>query len=94
MRYTDDRPNASLLGQRGVSYIDCGVSGGIWGKDNGYGLDPRCPWILIGQLTHRGPSVSQHDVQPMSEDVTPVVEPLQLALVCHDAEQVVRSSEG
>jgi 6-phosphogluconate dehydrogenase len=27
-----------LLGQRGVSYIDCGVSGGIWGKENGYGL--------------------------------------------------------
>ena len=37
-RYTDDRPNAALLGQRGVSYIDCGVSGGIWGKENGYGL--------------------------------------------------------
>jgi 6-phosphogluconate dehydrogenase len=37
-RYTEDRPNAALLGRRGVSYIDCGVSGGIWGKENGYGL--------------------------------------------------------
>src|SRR5690242_14684570 len=37
-RYTDDAPNAELLHAEGIGYVDCGVSGGIWGKDNGYGL--------------------------------------------------------
>jgi 6-phosphogluconate dehydrogenase len=37
-RYTDDRPNAELLDAKGVHYVDCGVSGGVWGKENGYGL--------------------------------------------------------
>jgi 6-phosphogluconate dehydrogenase len=34
-RYTDDEPNAVLLDQRGIGFVDCGVSGGIWGKENG-----------------------------------------------------------
>ena len=37
-RFSDDVPNAELLGAKGVGYLDCGVSGGIWGLDNGYGL--------------------------------------------------------
>jgi 6-phosphogluconate dehydrogenase len=37
-RYTDDEPNAALLAEKGVGYLDVGVSGGIWGKANGYGL--------------------------------------------------------
>jgi 6-phosphogluconate dehydrogenase len=37
-RYTDDAPNAKLLGDKGISYIDAGVSGGIWGLKEGYGL--------------------------------------------------------
>ena len=37
-RYTEDRPHADLLGQRGISFIDAGVSGGIWGLTEGYGL--------------------------------------------------------
>src|SRR6185295_3928364 len=37
-RYTDDAPNAALLDEKGIGYVDCGVSGGIWGKENGYGL--------------------------------------------------------
>jgi 6-phosphogluconate dehydrogenase len=37
-RYTDDAPNAALLAEKGIGYADCGVSGGIWGKENGYGL--------------------------------------------------------
>jgi 6-phosphogluconate dehydrogenase len=37
-RYTDDPVNAELLDAHGIGYVDCGVSGGIWGKDNGYGL--------------------------------------------------------
>jgi 6-phosphogluconate dehydrogenase len=37
-RFTDDFENAKLLGEKRVGYVDCGVSGGIWGLDNGYGL--------------------------------------------------------
>lgn len=37
-RFSDDAPNAEILGAKGVGYLDCGVSGGIWGLDNGYGL--------------------------------------------------------
>jgi 6-phosphogluconate dehydrogenase len=37
-RYTDDGPNAALLDEKGIGYLDVGVSGGVWGKANGYGL--------------------------------------------------------
>ncbi len=37
-QYTDDQPHAAELGQLGIGYLDCGVSGGIWGLENGYGL--------------------------------------------------------
>lgn len=37
-RYTEDRPHADLLGARGIGFIDAGVSGGIWGLAEGYGL--------------------------------------------------------
>ncbi|WP_285500394.1 phosphogluconate dehydrogenase (NAD(+)-dependent, decarboxylating) [Actinokineospora sp. NBRC 105648] len=37
-RYTDDKVNAELLAGKGIGYLDCGVSGGVWGKENGYGL--------------------------------------------------------
>lgn len=37
-RYTEDGPHAKLLGDKGVSFIDAGVSGGVWGLTEGYGL--------------------------------------------------------
>jgi 6-phosphogluconate dehydrogenase len=37
-RFTDDTNNAELLAGKGIGYLDCGVSGGVWGKDNGYAL--------------------------------------------------------
>ena len=37
-RWTDDSLHAARLAEHGVGYLDCGVSGGVWGKDNGYGL--------------------------------------------------------
>ena len=37
-KYTDDAINAELLAAKGIQYIDCGVSGGVWGLENGYGL--------------------------------------------------------
>ncbi len=36
--YTEDQRNAELLARTGIGYLDCGVSGGVWGRDNGYGL--------------------------------------------------------
>jgi 6-phosphogluconate dehydrogenase len=36
--YTEDRENARRLGARKIGFIDAGVSGGIWGLQNGYGL--------------------------------------------------------
>jgi 6-phosphogluconate dehydrogenase len=37
-KFDNDGPRADRLGARGIGYLDCGVSGGIWGKDNGYAL--------------------------------------------------------
>lgn len=37
-RFTDDFENAKLLAEKQIGYVDCGVSGGIWGLENGYGL--------------------------------------------------------
>ncbi|HLT12447.1 MAG TPA: decarboxylating 6-phosphogluconate dehydrogenase [Micromonosporaceae bacterium] len=37
-RYTDDEPRARQLAERGIRYVDCGVSGGVWGRQYGYGL--------------------------------------------------------
>ena len=37
-RWTDDRHHADVLRDRRVRYLDCGVSGGVWGGTEGYGL--------------------------------------------------------
>jgi 6-phosphogluconate dehydrogenase len=37
-RYTDDREHAAHLRPHGIGYVDAGVSGGVWGLDNGYAL--------------------------------------------------------
>ncbi|MEU4801481.1 phosphogluconate dehydrogenase (NAD(+)-dependent, decarboxylating) [Actinosynnema sp. NPDC023587] len=37
-RFTDDSKNAEALDAKGVAYVDAGVSGGVWGLENGYGL--------------------------------------------------------
>jgi 6-phosphogluconate dehydrogenase len=37
-KFTDDTVNAAALAARGIHFLDCGVSGGIWGLENGYGL--------------------------------------------------------
>jgi 6-phosphogluconate dehydrogenase len=37
-RFTEDFKNAELLAAKGIDYIDVGVSGGVWGLENGYGL--------------------------------------------------------
>jgi 6-phosphogluconate dehydrogenase len=37
-KWTDDQVNADLLAQKGIGFVDCGVSGGVWGLKNGYAL--------------------------------------------------------
>jgi 6-phosphogluconate dehydrogenase len=37
-RFTDDKENAAFLAERKIGYLDCGVSGGVWGLEVGYGL--------------------------------------------------------
>ncbi|EEP72554.1 decarboxylating 6-phosphogluconate dehydrogenase [Micromonospora sp. KC207] len=37
-RFSDDAPRAERLAEHGIGYLDVGVSGGVWGKENGYGL--------------------------------------------------------
>lgn len=37
-RWTDDLANAASLAEKKIGYVDCGVSGGVWGLENGYAL--------------------------------------------------------
>ncbi|PZE87024.1 decarboxylating 6-phosphogluconate dehydrogenase [Curtobacterium sp. MCBD17_032] len=37
-KWLDDTVHAEQLAAKGIRYMDAGVSGGVWGKDNGYGL--------------------------------------------------------
>jgi 6-phosphogluconate dehydrogenase len=36
--YKDSQRHASDLGAHGILFVDAGVSGGVWGLENGYGL--------------------------------------------------------
>jgi len=37
-KFTDDFTHSSLLAEKGIDFVDVGVSGGVWGLQNGYGL--------------------------------------------------------
>jgi 6-phosphogluconate dehydrogenase len=37
-RWTDDQAHGDMLAEKGIGFIDCGVSGGVWGLENGYAL--------------------------------------------------------
>jgi 6-phosphogluconate dehydrogenase len=37
-RWTDDQVHGQELAARGIGFVDCGVSGGVWGLENGYAL--------------------------------------------------------
>jgi 6-phosphogluconate dehydrogenase len=36
--YVDDQKHAEVLSKSGIHFVDAGVSGGVWGLQNGYGL--------------------------------------------------------
>jgi len=37
-RFSDDARHAAQIAEKGIGYLDCGVSGGVWGLETGYGL--------------------------------------------------------
>jgi 6-phosphogluconate dehydrogenase len=37
-KYTDDQRHAEELSKKNINFVDCGVSGGVWGLQNGYAL--------------------------------------------------------
>ncbi|WP_406049732.1 phosphogluconate dehydrogenase (NAD(+)-dependent, decarboxylating) [Kribbella sp. NBC_00889] len=37
-RWTDDTRRAAQLAEKDIRFVDCGVSGGVWGLENGYAL--------------------------------------------------------
>ena len=37
-KWTDDQAHAAKLATKGIGFVDCGVSGGVWGLQNGYAL--------------------------------------------------------
>ena len=37
-RFTEDQKHSELLASKGIRFVDCGVSGGVWGLRLGYGL--------------------------------------------------------
>ncbi len=57
--YADDRIRAKALAEKGIGYLDVGVSGGVWGRQNGYG-------IMVG-----GPQEDVERVRPIFDALTP-----------------------
>ena len=57
--YKDDVRRAAMLEEKGLRYLDAGVSGGIWGLKVGYCL-------MIG-----GPKEVYHDLEPVFETLAP-----------------------
>ncbi len=49
-KFSDDTRRAAELAERGIGYVDAGVSGGIWGRENGYGLMVGGPDDTIATL--------------------------------------------
>ncbi len=37
-KFTEDKVHGEELGAKGIGYVDAGVSGGVWGLQNGYAL--------------------------------------------------------
>ena len=40
--YKDDMQRASEVKQKGISYLDVGTSGGVWGRERGYCMMMSC----------------------------------------------------
>jgi len=60
-RFTDSVARAAALGERGIGFVDAGVSGGVWGREAGYALmvggedeHVRRVWPLLAALAPDG----------------------------------------
>lgn len=58
-KYTDDRAHAEVLAGKGIGFLDCGVSGGVWGAERGYAL-------MVG-----GEDATYETVRPIFETLKP-----------------------
>ncbi|GAA2093994.1 decarboxylating 6-phosphogluconate dehydrogenase [Microlunatus panaciterrae] len=58
--WSDDRVRADKLAEKGIHFLDCGVSGGVWGLENGYAL-------MVG-----GDEADVATVQPVFDALKPV----------------------
>jgi 6-phosphogluconate dehydrogenase len=80
--FRDATRHAELLGQRGVGFVDAGVSGGVWGLDEGYcimaggssedidHLDPIFGALVTdGGFAHVGPVGTGHFVKMVHNGV-------------------------
>ena len=50
-RWTDDKERQEQLGPRGIHYVDVGVSGGVWGLQEGYCMMVGGPDEAVERLT-------------------------------------------
>jgi len=48
--YKDDIRRAKALAERGIHYVDCGTSGGVWGIDRGYCMMIGGPKAAVDHL--------------------------------------------
>jgi 6-phosphogluconate dehydrogenase len=60
--YRDDIRRAGMVGEKGIDYIDCGTSGGVFGLDRGYCL-------MIG-----GPDAAVERLDPIFKTIAPGVD--------------------
>jgi 6-phosphogluconate dehydrogenase len=60
--YRDDIRRAQMVGEKGIDYIDCGTSGGVFGLDRGFCL-------MIG-----GPDAAVDRLDPIFKTIAPGVE--------------------
>jgi len=48
--YKDDIRRAKALGEKGIDYVDCGTSGGVWGLERGYCMMIGGPDAVVDRL--------------------------------------------
>jgi 6-phosphogluconate dehydrogenase len=60
--YRDDMRRSEMVGEKGIDYIDCGTSGGVFGLDRGFCL-------MIG-----GPDAAVERLDPIFQSIAPGVE--------------------
>jgi 6-phosphogluconate dehydrogenase len=48
--YKDDQRHAALLAGKGINFVDCGTSGGVWGLKEGYSMMVGGDEKVVGRL--------------------------------------------